>query len=179
MDTDVSDLMKQFRSMKIDRFSHFWDLELVLLDKHIKQVQKLAVFQGSIINALTIDLQPLDDQSAGCSDFAIPAAQLAGDMAAQMMRQSIRLSHRITQLRRQNVCAGLGGYISKVTDALVDIPYHQDPTYLFGGLYSKTSKSAAKKKEADEKTRKDTACTAPQATYNHPKRGGGSESGLC
>jgi hypothetical protein len=174
LDTDVKELMNQYKSNKIDCFSRFWEDELFSLHRHVIGLEKIFVFQASIINALAIDLQPLDDQTQCVSDFAIPAAQLAGDMAAHSMRQSIKLSHRICQLRRQNVCAGLKGYIEKVTDALLDIPYNHKPELLFGGLYDKTSRTAAKKQDAEDKTRTKVYKAAYRPpSQNYRSRGGG------
>jgi hypothetical protein len=174
LDNEVADIMKQYKNNKIDCFSRFWEEELFSLDKHVKTLERLSVFQASIINALAIDLQPLDDQTQCVSDFAIPAAQLAGDMAAHTMRQSIKLSHRICQLRRQNVCAGLKGYIEKVTDALLDIPYDHKPELLFGGLYDKTSRTAAKKQDSEDKTRTKVYKAAYRPpSQNYRSRGGG------
>jgi hypothetical protein len=127
-------------------------------------MERIAAFQVTILNALTIDLQPLDDQPMVGSEFAIPSACLATDMAAQLMK--VVVSHRLTQLRRQNACAGMKHFIDEVTTSLMKIPFDRDPTLLFGGLYDKTSKEALKRKKVEDEKRK--SAYAASSTFVPP-----------
>jgi hypothetical protein len=161
LDPEVENLFTNVPN-KLYSFSKFWETELSAIDRHVKSMERISAFQVTLLNALTIDLQPLDDQPAQVSDFGIPAACLATDMAAQLMKESVVVTHRLIQLRRQNACAGMKNRIDGVTDALMKISFESDPTLVFGGQYDKTSREAAKKKKTQEQTRK--------AVYTIPKR---------
>jgi hypothetical protein len=176
LDPEVENLFKTAPT-KLAHFSKFWESELASIDRHVKSMERIAAFQVTMLNALTIDIQPLDDQPAIVSDFAIPVACLSTDMAAQLMKESVVISHRLTQLRRQNACAGMNNVIDTVTDALMKIKFDHDPTLVFGGLYDKTSRAAAKVKKTAEQTRKSVASrprytassSSSSTTYPHPR----------
>jgi hypothetical protein len=162
-------ILKQLNtSNKLTLYSRFWESELFVMDTFMRSMTRLAAFQLSVLNASLVELQPLQDQDNSNSEFAIPATELATDIAAQMMKLSINHSHRITRLRRQNVCVGIK---TKVIDMLADdlmvVSYDADPTHLFGGLYDKTSKLAAKKQEAANATKRSQGGFSRSSTSNY------------
>jgi hypothetical protein len=142
-------------SKKIGSYSRFWEAELTTMDRFMRSMTRLSAFQLSILNATMVELQPVQDQQPSNEDFAIPATDLATDMAGQMMKLSIGFSHRLTRLRRENACAGIKAkVIDMLRDDLLELPYDHDPTLLCGGQYDKTSRKAAKKEEAARATRR-------------------------
>jgi hypothetical protein len=165
-------ILKQLNSSnKLTSFSRFWENELVIMDTFMRSMTRLAAFQLSILNASLVELQPLQDQDPGNSEFAIPVTELATDIAAQMMKLSINHSHKITRVRRQNACIGIKAkVIDMLGDDLMEVRYDADSTLLFGGLYDKTAKQAAKKQEAANATKRSQSNSNRSSSSNY--RGG-------
>ena len=117
---------------------------MVGLDTQVRMIHRLSIFQWIILNALTIELQPVDGSilvELGITD----KAQLATEIAAQILRHSIVLSNRILENRKTNACAGLkkvfeASFVSKIQEPQKG----DDPSKLFGGKVKKLVKSRAK-----------------------------------
>jgi hypothetical protein len=150
IDDDVKLILSRLnKPNKVEFYSKFWENEMLTMDIFMRSITRVAAFQLAVLNATMIDLQPLEGQQAVNEDFAIPSTLLATDMAGQVLKLSVNLSHRLTRLRRQNACAGVRArVIDMVADELLTVDFDTDPTRLFGGLFDKTSKKVAKRQEA-------------------------------
>jgi hypothetical protein len=156
VDEKVELIMQQISThTKINAYSKFWESELFTMDRFMRSITRLSAFQLSILNATMVELQPLEGQDIDNSVFAIPASDLATDIAGQMMKLSIGFSHRLTRLRRQNMCVGLKTKVIDIlADDLLNVPYDVDPKLLFGGQYDQTEKKAAKKQKSTNETKR-------------------------
>jgi hypothetical protein len=159
MDEDIDDMLDKTSPEKLWQFSYFWERKTLALDRRMRTITRVSAFQLAILNALLVDLQPGED-SSGSSDFALAASKLLVDMSMQVMTESVRASHYLSQLRRNNVCAGLKGEVSSMTKELLALPYDSDSTQLFAGQFHKVLKSVAKKKDRFKQVRDFSANTS-------------------
>jgi hypothetical protein len=127
MDEDIDDLLDKASPHRLWQFSLFGERKTLALDRCMRTVTRISAFQMAILNALLVDLQPGED-SDGLSDFALAATKLLIDMSVQVMTESIRSSHNLSQLRWINVCAGLKGEVSSMTKDLLALPYDGEST---------------------------------------------------
>lgn len=176
MEGDVSAVFKRVPS-KLTSYSPFWDTELSSLDENMKMMERLSAFQLSIMNGLIVELQPVESEDGqeyvqDNTAMAIPMARLATDITAQLLKSSIRLSHRMTKLRRTNVCAGLKGkYIESLVDDLMDLSFDDSPMKLFGGRFTKTIDKTSKHKISEEALEK---VRLPNPSFQAGEESGGS-----
>jgi len=191
LDEDLSNVLKREGGRKVG-YSAEWDADLTFLDERIQVLKRLAAFQLTLLNALIVDLQPLEDVESGkeANDFDIPVAKLLADMSAQSLSLSIKTSHKITMIRRKNVCNGLRGkFVNRLVDDLAKVSLKdrddQIPR-LFSGKFQDTVKSVAKKEQSElaiEKVRSEGQGSSskkgggsgvgPQPSSYRPGRGGG------
>jgi len=144
LDEDVAHYLKGPKFAKVpQQFSYFWEHELKDVDDYVRLLSRLSAFQLTILDSLAVGLAPTEDDK-DTSKFE--TAKLLVDISSQVLSKSVQLSYNVSNLRRENVCAGLRQkFTDDMVDKLFDVPYEEDVAHLFAGGFYKTMKDAAKK----------------------------------
>jgi hypothetical protein len=152
VDEEIAVLLKDFKDLKLTAYAPFWEGELRHVDQYMKWFMRVSSFQMAILNAIIIDLQPMDDQPQEHT-FALPATQLVTDMTAQLLKHAGALSHHVTKTRRNHAAVGFKSQMcDSLMKELLKASYEGDATLLFGGKFTKSRKHARKIEEEKKAT---------------------------
>lgn len=144
LDVGAVNYLKPDKSAKQQTFLPAKETMLSNMDRHVRSSARIASFQLMIMNALTINLS---DGNAGEDidqpDGSFAMAKLSTALASELLRNSMKLSHHIGLMRRQNVYFGIR---NKYKDELVSRlrKLESDSEYLFAGEFMKVFKKVAK-----------------------------------
>lgn len=148
LDKDVKGFLKDDRRKG---FRPDWEQALLGFDTQVKSLQRLAVFQLMILQAIVVDLAPSDEASeedlaeAQTVDGNLACCKLLADMAGHSVKGMSVLLAQLSKLRRRNVGDGLevAGFSAEFVKELYKVP--SPANKLFADRLQETTKKAAKK----------------------------------